>query len=556
MNWTDLVVSPCATHHLVNNEPAYLARFDEVLKFHSPGLAPVRRDTFAWHVHPDGTQAYARRFQRTFGFYEGLAAVLSDEGALHITAAGEDAYPQRYEWCGNYQEGHCTVRDTDGAYFHITPDGRPAYRERWRYAGDFRDGVAVVQAADGRSTHINAQGLKLHGIWFHDLDVFHKGFARAKDARGWMHIDMRGHPIYERRFAAVEPFYNGQARVETVCGGLEVIDESGVILTVLRTETQSEFASLSGDMVGFWRTETIAAAVELGVFEVLPTTAASMAEKLAVQHDRLARLLRALSELNLVKQVSEVWHVTERGSYLRKDHPLTLSHAALEFGRHFPGMWSQLAAALRRDGGWTPPDIFGMLAADTTRSALHHQMLRSYARHDYPTVSSALNLVGNECVIDAGGGLGVLADVLLSQQPTLQLVVLDRPEVVALARATHTRRDQIQWVARDFFAPWDVSGDAVVLARILHDWDDPDALRILARARESMPLGGQMFIVEMVMSDNDPSGALCDLHLLMVTGGRERTLAQYTELLARTGFALKEAKRMNALSTVLIGEAI
>ena len=111
------------------------------------------------------------------------------------------------------------------------------------------------------------------------------------------------------------------------------------------------------------------------------------------------------------------------------------------------------------------------------------------------------------------------------------------------------------WLARDFFGDWATYADVVVMARILHDWDDADALRILVRARDSLTRGGRLHIVEMVLPDGDPSGALCDLHLLMVTGGRERTLAEYEDLLVRSGFKLKETKRLNALSSILIGEA-
>jgi hypothetical protein len=87
-----------------------------------------------------------------------------------------------------------------------------------------------VQAADGRSTHVDLDGRMVNGRWFLDLDVFHKGFARARDDGGWTHVDTSGSPAYSRRFAAVEPFYNGQARVERFDGGLEVIDESGTAI--------------------------------------------------------------------------------------------------------------------------------------------------------------------------------------------------------------------------------------------------------------------------------------------------------------------------------------
>jgi hypothetical protein len=556
MNWAECVVAPCGSHHLRGGKPAYPERFDEVLKFHGPGLAPVLLDGLAWHVDVNGKPAYASRFKRTFGFYEGLASVVAPEGAFHIHPDGAAAYAERHEWCGNFQGGYCAVRSGTGVYMHITRDGRAAYPERWRYAGDFRDGMAVVQSPEGLSTHINTGGSMIHGIWFDDLDVFHKGFARARDARGWMHIDVDGRPAYERRFASVEPFYNGQSRVETTGGGLEVIDEHGQTLRVLREPSRSEFAALSADMVGFWRTQTIAVAVQLGLFEVLPATTVALAQAVSVQPDRLLRLLRALGELNLVQEHSGEWRASDRGACLREDHPLSLAHAAFEFGHHFPTMWAELPAALRLGNSWHPPDIFGALGADPQRSVRHHQMLRSYARHDYPRVPAAMDLHGAEHVIDAGGGLGELADLLLASHAALSLTVLDRSEVIEHARKTRPLSDLIRWRACDFFDGWGVSADAVVLARVLHDWDDAHALRILKRARESLQSAGRLFIVEMLLPDDTPAGGLCDLHLLMATGGQERTLAQYADLLAQSGFCLDEVRRVTSLTTVLVGVAL
>lgn len=249
MSWALLTIAPGRSHHMTpSGEAAYRERYDEVLTFHAPGLAPVSRGGEAWHIYPDGSAGYERRFTRTFGFYEHLAAVVGATGWHHITPEGRDVYRERYAWCGNFQGGRCTVRESGGGYLHIAADGRPAYPERWRYAGDYRDGIAVVQAADGRSTHIDRSGGLVHERWFVDLDVFHKGLARARDEDGWTHVDEAGHPAYARRFATVEPFYNGQARVERFDGALEVIDESGTTVVELRPPRRSEFAALSGDM--------------------------------------------------------------------------------------------------------------------------------------------------------------------------------------------------------------------------------------------------------------------------------------------------------------------
>ena len=306
-------MSACGTHHIREGVQLYRERFDEVLRFHDPGLAAVRRGGQAWHVRSDGAAAYARRFERTFGFYEGLAAAAAQAGWRHIRPDGTDLYQTRYAWCGNFQGGRCTVREPGGTYLHITIEGVPAYSARWRYAGDFRDGAAVVQSGDGRSTHIDPRGEPVHGAWFLDLDVFHKGRARARDEDGWMHIDASGGPLYRRRFAAVEPFYNGQARVERFDGGLEVIDATGSTVVELRLALKSEFAALSSDLAGFWRTQAICAAVELGVFEALPATAAELARTCGLDPDRTRRLLRALAELSLAADEDGTWRATGRG---------------------------------------------------------------------------------------------------------------------------------------------------------------------------------------------------------------------------------------------------
>ncbi len=62
-----------------------------------------------------------------------------------------------------------------------------------------------------------------------------RGSRAPGTTAGWMHVDRAGEPAYARRFAAVEPFYNAQARVERFDGGLEVIDERGATIVELRS---------------------------------------------------------------------------------------------------------------------------------------------------------------------------------------------------------------------------------------------------------------------------------------------------------------------------------
>ena len=206
----------------------------------------------------------------------------------------------------------------------------------------------MVQRDDGKHTHIDPSGNLLHGRWFQDLDVFHKRRARACDSGGWHHVDMSGEPLYSERFRNVEPFYNGQARVEGFDGSLLVIDESGQTGLELRRPSQSQLEGLSGDMVGLWRTQTIHAAVELGVFECLPASAQEVERRTRLHESVGYRLLRALMELGLVlRDEKGVYHPSQRGSLLNRSHALSLADAARHWGSEAYEAWAGLAQSLR-----------------------------------------------------------------------------------------------------------------------------------------------------------------------------------------------------------------
>ncbi len=558
-NWEEITIAPGQTHHLYRGRPAYDVRFEEVLKFHAPGLAPVRDKSGAYHIDSTGGAAYATRYIRAFGFYKGRAAVQDEAGCFHILADGSPLYQDRYAWCGNFQEGLCTVRHPDGRYSHIRLDGGPAYEARYRYAGDYHDGFAVVQREDGLHTHIDQSGNLLHRQWFRDLDVFHKGYARACDEAGWHHVDLLGQSAYRRRFKAIEPFYNGQARVEDFDGTLLVIDEAGET-TVSLTEPTRSPEQLSSDLVGFWRTQTIRAAVELGVFEVLPAQAADVDSRLGLPGTS-ARLLRALCELGLVYENGEgVWLLTERGSLLTKAHGLSMATTALLWGKEHYRAWMDLADALRSgrpvfEDSYGKP-FFEWLPTRPPDLEIYHRALSSYARHDYASLSRTVDFSQHRSVLDAGGGYGELLFSLLQGTPGLAGILLDRPEVVAGVSVPEGLELRCRLVAGDLFTPWSARADAVVLARVLHDWQDDQALLVLQRAHEALSGGGRLYIVEMVLQEDAGSGGMLDLNMLLMTGGRERTQSQFEELLRAVGFRLVERRDMPSVSSVLIAESV
>ncbi len=559
--WREFKPAEDWSHHVYRGRPAYPARFLEASKFHEPGLAPARDASGAYHITPDGLPAYESRHLRTFGFYEGRAAVHSDDGWFHILPDGSPVYQERYGWCGNFQEGRCPVRLPGGGYFHITAGGAAAYGERYRYAGDFKDGRAVVQRHDGKHTHVDAAGNPVHGRWFQDLDVFHKGFARACDSGGWNHVDVFGKPLYGERFKSVEPFYNGQARVEGFDGSLSVINESGQTLLELRGPAQSHLQRLSDDMVGHWRTQTIHAAVELGVFERLPASAREIEGQARLPCSFGDRLMRALMELGLVwRDADGVYHASGRGGLLMGKGRLSLADAARHWGTESYEAWSGVAEALRTGESSLErlrgKNLFQWMRNRPADLRAYHSAMSAYARHDYQGLAQRVDFTAHDAILDAGGGHGELAFALLRSCPGLKATVMDMPEVVASAKLPADLKGRCRFVAGDLFRKWPIAPDAVILARTLHDWPDQDALRILRRAREAMSKDAALYVIEMVLDDATGRGGLLDLNMLVMTGGAERTAKQFGDLLSQAGFDLLNVTGTGSVSSVIQAKAL
>ena len=559
--WRDYRISADGSHHIHRGCPAYTTRFLEVLKFHPPGLAPVRDASGSYHITPDGLAAYEARYVRTFGFYEDRASVHSSNGWFHILPDSNSVYSERYAWCGNFQESRCPVRQSDDCYFHIAADGSPVYAERYRYAGDFKDGFAVVQRDDGRHSHIDPHGNLVHRRWFLDLDVFHKNYARARDAQGWHHVDLQGEPLYRMRFKSVEPFYNGQARVEGFAGSLSIIDEMGETLVELRRPLHSQLEEISSDMVGLWKTQTIRAAVELGVFEVLPSSAKEVEQSLHLGESVGPRLMRALMELGLAwRDRGGVCHPTDSGSHLQRSHPLSLADAALHWGGEAYAAWSETAQSLQTgESGFKKrygKKFFDWLQDRPEELKSYHRAMSAYAKHDYHSLGDSVDFGVHDSILDAGGGDGELTFALLRAFPNLTATVLDRPEVVKAAGVPDNLASRCRFVSGDLFREWPIGADAVVLARVLHDWPDDEAALILDRARAAMPEGGALYLVEMVLDDSSGAGGLLDLNMLVMTGGAERTGEQFRGLLAQTGFEMLDVVETGSVSSVVRARAV
>jgi SAM-dependent methyltransferase len=176
-------------------------------------------------------------------------------------------------------------------------------------------------------------------------------------------------------------------------------------------------------------------------------------------------------------------------------------------------------------------------------------MLRGYAVHDYARLAGRLPISPGEVVLDAGGGTGALAELVARHREDARVVVLDLPAVAARV----PRSLGVAAVGADLCEPWPVRADVILLARVLHDWGDEKAAHILERARSALRPGGRIVVVEMLLDERTHRGALCDLHLLVVSGGRERTFADFERLFRQAGLRAEPGGLEPGLCQIIVG---
>jgi hypothetical protein len=148
-----------------------------------------------------------------------------------------------------------------------------------------------------------------------------------------------------------------------------------------------------------------------------------------------------------------------------------------------------------------------------------------------------------ELAVDVGGSHGRLMMALLKNYPDTHGIVFDLPNTAEQASAIIAESsvaDRIEARGGDFFKSVPEGGDLYLLKQILHDWGDEDCVKILGSIRAAIADRGRLAVIEFLLPDagvHHPGFAM-DIHMMVLSTGRERTLAEYETLLEAAGFRL------------------
>lgn len=293
---------------------------------------------------------------------------------------------------------------------------------------------------------------------------------------------------------------------------------------------------------GAIRTQAIYVAAKLGIPDHLslgPKTAEDLAQRVSAHAPALKRVLRFLVASGVfVENEDGRFALNRAAEYLQTAHPRSMRPSAIRAGE---GMWnvaSRLLSAVQT-GGTPYEELHGQAFFDRVDANEFAARMSATTAGLGDALAKLETFANAKRVVDVGGGNGALLRRLLDARPELEGVLFDRAETIEAARGK--AGDRVELVAGDFFESLP-HGDVYLLSWVLHDWDDEKAARILRACR------GNVVIVEMLLPDlavatTAGPGTLADpytldLQMLLLTGGRERTLAEYRELLGRTGFEL------------------
>ncbi|APG85591.1 O-methyltransferase [Sinorhizobium americanum CCGM7] len=291
---------------------------------------------------------------------------------------------------------------------------------------------------------------------------------------------------------------------------------------------------------------------------------AALARESGVLTEPLLRALRALAAFGIFRldRDGNVAHTT-RSLLLRPDAPHSLHYSARFWTATGSWRaWEVLEIALRggvpHEAAWGT-DRFSYLRDNPTEGRLFDAFMAHFPDDRHDAIAGSYDFSDTDVIVDVGGGNGETLRRIIARHPGVKGILFDRADVVASVSPDMLAKGRITAQAGSFFESLPSEADRYALVRVLHDWPDEDAQRILQCCRAAMRDGGRLLVVEALMPLDPSQGRqteyLIDMQMMAMFGrARERTEAEYTFLLAEAGFELM--KVIPTASSVSILEAV
>ncbi len=294
---------------------------------------------------------------------------------------------------------------------------------------------------------------------------------------------------------------------------------------------------------GAMRAQALAFCIRSGLFERLAKNPAT-AEELGLAPRVAPTLLAFLSSQGLVErdELGRFHVTTATETFLLRSSPRFAGGRSLTFQRRHEQI-GHLGEVLATGN---PISEAGFLDEFSNYSSDDQQWfaegMLSSAVSGARQLQMAVDFSPYRRLLDVGGNSGGYTLALLEAHPSLEGTIFDLEGVRPLAEDRIADRglgDRCRFVGGSFFDdPLPKGPDVLLLANILHDWDEHACQRILANCHDAIDPGGTIVVVEPMLYEDlsGPAHASVSGLTMALLGGENRTQGQIGQMLESAGF--------------------
>ena len=298
-----------------------------------------------------------------------------------------------------------------------------------------------------------------------------------------------------------------------------------------------------------WITKPIYVISELGIADLVcdgPKSVEALAEETNTHAPTLFRILRALSSVGVfIETEDHMFGLTPLARCL-------FSNALRPIARMFLSewhdkVWNGLSHSVRTgEPGFNytfgKPSFEWFEENPVERSILDRGQ-GSKAVGFANAVIETYDFSDFKSICDIGGGQGAFLIQLLSAYPHIIGYVADLPGALESAEKTIAKANlcnRCKAIPYDFHKEAPPACDAYFLVNVLHDWDDESCIRILKNITNSMNADSRLWIIEYILEPGPGFSVakLLDIEVLVMSGGRERSVSEYKTLIGTAGLEL------------------
>jgi hypothetical protein len=315
----------------------------------------------------------------------------------------------------------------------------------------------------------------------------------------------------------------------------------------LKNEIKSMFSE-------HWKYLAVNAGCELQLFDKI-FNGQNCSEKLIKQNNWDEKSLNNLLEflindgyLNFTENKYLI--LTEKGNLLREDNPDGLHYACLNWSGEHLIAWQNLKYSIETGKSSFEhifqKQYFNYLEDNSEKLFKYHKAMFEYAIDDYKELPNIIDFSIHNCIMDVGGGYGAAISLIKEKYANIKCILFDLEKVIE-----EVINENIVTIGGDFFNKIPSYPDAIILSRVLHDWNDNKAKLILQNCLKALPQNGTLYVIENCTDKIKTNLSLLSLNMAAMCQSFERSSFEYKQLCEGSGFSFQESKQLNHLQTIL-----